>query len=141
MLYMDAFFNFVFFIIPDPVDFSVISLTKKEIFGAIRNNLSDDFQTLYKLIKNKLKDKYKSCYTLSEKDKVAIKVLISTIRKKCQNAKRTHDVFVKYNDKWLATSFCFAEDDERESNDDGRVYIFESCQANGKSLIIFSGFK
>ena len=139
-LYTDAFLNFVFSIISDPVDFSVISLTKKEIFGSIRNNLSDDFQTLYKLIENKLKDKYKSCYTLSEKDKVAIKVLISTIRKKWQNAKRTHDVFVKYNDKWLGTSFCFTRDDERDTNDDGLIDASTSSndvKQTGRSLSSF----
>ncbi|CAH0560546.1 unnamed protein product [Brassicogethes aeneus] len=50
---------------------------------------------------------------------VAIKTLISTISKKWQNAKRTHDIFVKYNDEWLGTSFCFVGDNECAPNDDG----------------------
>lgn len=91
---------------------SLISLTKKEIFFAIKQNFSDNYQSCCVLVENKLEKKFKNSYQLSKKDKVGIKPVFATIRKKWQDAKRTTDVFVKYNDQWPNTTFCFIDDVE-----------------------------
>lgn len=114
-------------------------MTKKEIFEAVKNNLSDNCTIHYELIENRINNVYKRFYTLSEKDKEAIKAIISSIRKKWQNAKRTYDVFVKYNNQWLDTSFCFVGG-ECDSNDDGLIGASTSTndvQQTGRPVLPF----
>lgn len=84
-----------------------VTLTRREIFLLIKDELTSSFSNQIELIEQQL-FKMKDCsFKISNTSKIRLKPLLSKMKTKWQNAHRTLQAFYDKNNDWLDVKFIF----------------------------------